>query len=190
MRWRRPRLRQAVALLIGPALGLVGCASSSPGLTNQTPVPPPPASAVEPLYPCELLTTAQMQRLHLIGNSPQAKPDPGSLTGLSCMWATGSTAQEEIYRARLLAPTTSRAIPVPPVAGLPTTDATPTSSSSNLDCVYEVTLSPNVTLWAEFTNIYGDIPNMNHQTACDKARMIADNMVQTYQARTQRRATS
>jgi hypothetical protein len=137
-----------------------------------------------------LLTTAQMQRLHLIGSFAQSKTDPGSLTGLSCMWATGSTEQDEIYRARLLAPPTSRGIPVPPVAGLPTTDATPTSSSSNLDCVYEVTLSPNVTLWAEFANVFGDIPNINHQTACDKARMIAGDMVQTYQARTQRGATS
>jgi hypothetical protein len=145
---------------------------------------------VEPVYPCELLTTGQMQPLHLIGNFGQSNPDPGSLTGLSCMWATGSTERDEVYRARLIAPRESGGIAVPPVAGLPTTDATPTSTEPNIACVYEVALTPNVTLWAEFANIFGDMPNMNHQVACDKARMIASDMVQTYQARTRRNATS
>lgn len=178
-RWHR--LLGTGILLAVSALALAGCGRNFP----QRPLPPPPASSVEPVYPCELLTTSQMEPLHLIGQFGQSEPDPGSLAGVSCMWATGATQQDEVYYARLLSPSLTSGRPVPPVGGLPTTDATPASTNANLHCVLDIRLTSTTTLWAEFANIFGDIPNINHQTACDKARVVATDMVQTFQARVQ-----
>ena len=179
---RRRRLLGTGILLAVSAFALSGCGRDF----SQTPVPPPPASSVEPLYPCELFTTEQTWRLHE-RVLPESRPDrdPGSLTGTSCEWATDKPEQDEVYYARLLRPSRVSGVPVQPVAGLPTTDATP-NMNANVDCVLDIRLTPSVTLWAEFANVLGDIPNMSHQMACDKARAVASEMVQTFQARTQR----
>jgi hypothetical protein len=56
----------------------------------------------------------------------------------------------------------------------------PAGTDPKTSCVYLVSISPDLTLWAQYINTSGDLPGLNHRVACTNAQSAAVDMLNTY----------
>ena len=130
--------------------------------------------------PCALLSASQRDQLGL--NTGESKPDINDIGAVNCSWTSSPVTQDSEYVAHLIHKTVPDAIPTAAIDNLTTMRYQPPNMDKAPDCVYLITVGPNTTLWAQYGNITGHTPSMNHQLACTRAHAAASDMVSTYQA--------
>jgi len=172
VRWLR--LPVLTGLLV---FALTGCALLSPSPQQGSPQISQ-ASAVT-ANPCALLTTNQWHQLGVNQGRQQADAI-GS--GTACVWSHIPVTQGDEYLARLVNGPVEGGTAFASINNMPTTEYAPADLAQNTSCVYLVTVAPNVTLWAQYSNSSGDLPGLNHRVACRKAQLAAVSMSSTFQS--------
>jgi hypothetical protein len=130
--------------------------------------------------PCALLTISQ-QHQRTVNEGKQESATDG-LGAVSCVWSHIPATQGDNYVGRLIQGPVQGGTPSASIVGLPTAQYAAPGTEPNTSCVYLVTISPNETLWAQYTNTSGDLPGLNHRVACSKAQSAAADMLSTYRS--------
>jgi hypothetical protein len=165
---RRWWLRVCVGTVL---LVLAGCGA---GASDS----PAPRSGPADTNPCALFTTDQQHERVVSAGQRQTATD--GLGTVSCVWSHIPATQGDNYVGRLIQGSVPGGTPSASIVGLPTAQYAPAGTDPKTSCVYLVSISPYLTLWAQYINTSGDLPGLNHRVACTKAQSAAADMLSTY----------
>jgi hypothetical protein len=190
-------MRLGAALLL---LGLTGCGSggspSAPGSTSAPAAPPPSASPFPPrpaelkldgVDPCALLTAAQQGQLGVqkVGQDN----DSDDLGSAACQWGNNGGKPDNRWLARLIVKRgadygtgSTTGIQIVQVEGFSAVQTSSPYGDPRTHCIVLVDVAQGQSLWAEYDNIAGDYPGINHDVACQLDRKAAELMVQNLRA--------
>jgi hypothetical protein len=194
-----PRRSPWITIVLGAVLitGLTGC-DTPPNVTEQTEPPPSASNAATPstpslpprpvelrldsVDPCDLLTKPQQVELAVGPGAPDNGTD--ELASPGCMWTNPSGSPDNNWVAKAVVKRgadvwlrSSTGPQVVLVDGFPTVQTSSRFLDPGLDCLLYVDVAPGQSLSVEYVNRRGDLPNVNHGVACQKATSAAKLML-------------
>jgi hypothetical protein len=171
-------------------IGAAGCAAPTTGGPGQAPPSVEPSGRHLParpevlsltgVNPCGLLSADQRTDLNLSNGSVDNSMSDGYLQGPACLWSnitdwrTGWTGGVILNRGAADASSTE---PLRVVDGFGAVPSALTADDPNGYCMLFVDVGPNQTLLTSFDTDSKKHPGMNHQVACDKAQLLAADMI-------------
>jgi Protein of unknown function (DUF3558) len=188
-----------ITIVLGAVLltGLTGC-DTPPNVTEQTESPPsssaaaaasptalPPRPAelrLDGVNPCDLLAKAQQADLGVGAGTADNGTD--ELASPGCQWTNPTGSPDNNWVAKAVVKRGADAwlrsfssAQVVLVDGFPTVQASSEYSDPGLECVLYVDVADGQSLSVEYINRRGDLPNINHGVACQKATAAAQLML-------------
>jgi len=177
-------------------LGLTACGTGSSPSAPSTAVPGPAAPATNSPFPprpvelrldgvdpCAVLTSAQEGQLGVKQVGRDNNSD--ALGSAACQWGNNGKKPDNRWLARLIvkrgadyALTSSTGTQVVQVDGFSAVQTTSPYGDPKTHCILLVDVAQGESLWAEYDNIAGDYPGINHQVACQLTQGAAEFMVQ------------
>ena len=176
-------------------VGVAGCGVGSPPAVPPSVAPAVPPAARPPfpprptelkldaVDPCSLLTAAQQAQLEVKQVGREDNSD--ELGSAACQWDNNGGKPDNGWVARLIvkrgadyALTSSTGTQVVQVDGFSAVQTTSPYGDPKTHCILLVDVAQGESLWAEYDNIAGDYPGINHQVACQLTQRAAEFMVQ------------
>ncbi|GAA5176631.1 hypothetical protein GCM10023321_85490 [Pseudonocardia eucalypti] len=178
----------AVVLML---LTAAGCGNNGPS-SEPVQTPPEIAPTIAPLGPrpqtlpldnidpCALLTSSQVNALHVRRGRPGVDND--GLGSRDCLWSNSPDEPDLGWVARATLRRGAEqyrndSTEVVHIGGFPAVQASSEIQDPETHCLLMIDVAPGQSLWVQFVNMGRTYPGMNHQRACQFARQTAEDML-------------